>query len=201
MKHQHELYIARVQAGSRQDELLDYNRAGYAGVRPWHESPTPVFDGGDAAVAMPVRRARQRRAADGWMDRLAIAARKEKADAIVCVLLIAAILVIGAVWGQKMHQSDRINDEIERIKISTEYLEGRNGELQKALDAAKGDARIRNLAQNELGMLRPERAETRTIYVQASDLAKKTTVQENEEPKFEALDFMLGLLNVFGFEE
>ena len=61
--------------------------------------------------------------------------------------------------------------------------------------------RIRNLAQNELLMLRPERAETQTIYIQAPEKTTETTLQQNEEPRMEALDILLGLLNVFHIGE
>ena len=47
-----ELYIAREPAGSAQDELRDFNRAGYRSARPWNETPVPVFETEAAAVVV-----------------------------------------------------------------------------------------------------------------------------------------------------
>ena len=65
---------------------------------------------------------------------------------------------------------------------------------------AKEGERIRNLAQNELGMLRPERAQHVTIYIQSPDTAQQT-LQQNEEPRMEMLDILLGLLDVLHIGE
>ena len=50
-------------------------------------------------------------------------------------------------------------------------------------------------------MLRPERAQTETIYIQAPDTPVQEKAQENSEPQMELLDFLLGLLNVFHIGE
>ena len=66
---------------------------------------------------------------------------------------------------------------------------------------ARSGERIRNLAQNELGMLRPERAMTQKIYIQAPDSTAAATLQNTEEPRMEMLDILLGLLNVLHIGE
>ena len=50
-KEQGELYIASVPAGSAQDELRDFNRAGYQAERPWRQTPEPLFEQGTASMA------------------------------------------------------------------------------------------------------------------------------------------------------
>lgn len=205
MKEKRELYIAKYPAGSKQDELRDFNRAGYSQARPWHESPRPVFEfeaeSGAAAVSAPVERRYKRQPRENWMDWLAEEARRDTKDVIICVVLCAMLVLMAALWGQRLAQSRSLQLDIQKYENGTTALEANNEVLRGQLSQAKAEDRIRNLAQNELGMLRPERAQTKEIYIPAADMARKTTVQENEEPKFEALDFMLGLLDVFGFEE
>ena len=72
---------------------------------------------------------------------------------------------------------------------------------RKALELAMDGERIRNLAQNRLHMLRPERAETETIYIQTADSNRRQALQQDEEPKMELLDILLGLLNVLNIGE
>ena len=50
-------------------------------------------------------------------------------------------------------------------------------------------------------MLRPERAETETIYIQTADSNRRQALQQDEEPKMELLDILLGLLNVLNIGE
>ena len=58
---------------------------------------------------------------------------------------------------------------IERYQAQTITLRQENEKLAQQLEIAGSGERIRNLAQNELGMLRRERAQTETIYIQAPD--------------------------------
>ena len=56
-RREQELYIARAQAGSAQEALVDLNKRGYRSERPWNETPVPAFEGAAAQeVAAPVRR-------------------------------------------------------------------------------------------------------------------------------------------------
>lgn len=193
-----ELYIAREPAGSAQDDLRDFNRMGYRSERPWNETPMPVFETETASVAVPSsgRRVRQ----ESFFDRVAYHARRERKDAMMCVVLFAIILMMTAAWGQKLVEGKRVQDAIARYQAQTLAFEKDNERLSTQLEMARNGERIRNLAQNELGMLRPERAQHVTIYIQTPEAAHQT-LQQNEEPRMELLDILLGLLDVLHIGE
>lgn len=200
---QRPMYIASVPAGSRQDSLRDLNRVGYRSERPWHETPTPVFEAEAASVQAPARtmaRPKQPRRMT-LTERLIAEARREKKDVMVCAALIAVILMLTAAWGQKMVAGVDTQRRIAEYQSQTVALQQENERLSQKLEQAKNGERIRNLAQNELNMLRPERAQTETIYIQVPDSTAGGTVQQNEEPRMELLDILLGLLNVFHIGE
>ena len=196
------LYIASVPAGSPQENLRDLNRRGYGtgyrSERPWREEPVLSYE--ESAQALPVTRTKPQRRPD-FSTRLARAVRRERRAATVCVVLFAAILMIVAAWGQKMIEGVRIQNSIAEYQTQTIALEQSNEELSRQLENAKNGERIRNKAQNDLGMLRPERARRETVYIRASDLAVTEQLQQNEEPRMELLDILLGLLNVFHIGE
>jgi len=196
-----QLYIAQAPAGSRQDELRDYNRAGYRSERPWNETPYPVFEGAAAAeTAAPVVR-RKRAKKQSLMEYLSAQAKRERRDVIACIVLLGVIMMMTAAWGQKMIQGVEIQHAINNYQASAVAFERENERLVQQLEMARSGERIRNLAQNELGMLRPERALTQTIYIQAPDHQAQKMVQNNEEPRMEMLDILLGLLNVLHIGE
>lgn len=196
------LYIADVPAGSAQDELRDYNRAGYRSERPWHETPAPVFEVAEAAPAqqMPAP-GRGRARPQTFLDRLAAQARRERRDVIVCFVLLAVIMMMLAAWGQKMIRGVEIQRSINAYQANTVAFERENERLAQQLELARGGERIRNLAQNELGMLRPERARTETIYIRTPESTAQKTAQNTGEPRMELLDVLLGLLNVLHIGE
>ena len=191
-----ELYIAREPAGSAQDELRDFNRAGYRSARPWNETPVPVFET-EAAAAPAAQRRVQR---ETFFDALAYYAKRESRDAVACVVLAAIILMMTAAWGQKMIRGVEIQRAINNYQASTVVFERENERLGQQLEMARSGERIRNLAQNELGMLRPERAKPQKIYIQPPETAQ-TAVQNPEEPRMEMLDILLGLLSVLHIGE
>ena len=196
------LYIADVPAGSAQDELRDYNRAGYRSERPWNETPAPVFEAAEAAPAqqMPAP-GRGRARPQTFLDRLAAQARRERRDVIVCFVLAAVIMMMLAAWGQKMIKGVEIQRSINAYQANTVAFERENERLAQQLELARGGERIRNLAQNELGMLRPERAKTETIYIRTPESTAQKTAQNTGEPRMELLDILLGLLNVLHIGE
>lgn len=194
------LYIAGVPAGSAQDALRDHNRAGYRSERPWHETPAPMFESaGTVARAAAPRRTHAK--PKTFLDRLSAQARREHRDMIVCAVLFAVIMMMMAIWGQKMIEGVQIQRGISMYQTNTVAIEQENERLSQRLEQARGGERIRNLAQNELGMLRPERAKTETIYIRTLDTPAQKTVQNTEEPRMELLDILLGLLNVFHIGE
>ena len=111
------------------------------------------------------------------------------------------LLMLGSAWGQKMVEGVQIQQMIDSYQAQTASFEQENEQLAQQLEMAKSGERIRNLAQNELGMLRPERAQTETIYIQAPETVTQELVQESEEPQMDLLDFLLGMLNVFHIGE
>ena len=196
------LYIADVPAGSAQDELRDYNRAGYRSERPWHETPAPVFEAAEAAPAQQSSApGRGRARPQTFLDRLAAQARREHRDVIVCFVLAAVIMMMLAAWGQKMIKGVEIQRSINAYQANTVAFERENERLAQQLELARGGERIRNLAQNELGMLRPERARTETIYIRTPESTAQKTAQNTGEPRMELLDILLGLLNVLHIGE
>ena len=201
--HADQMYIARVPAGSAQDELLDFNQRGYEpmAARPWRDTPVPAFEGEVIAQPVPVRRVRRKVKQKSFLDRVAAQIRREKKDACLCAVFLAIILFVGVASGQKMIESAKIQNDISMYQSRTIALQRDSERLAQQLEIAKSGERIRNLAQNELHMLRPERALTETIYIQAMDHNPDTMLQQNEEPRMEALDILLGLLNVFHIGE
>lgn len=193
------LYIADVPAGSAQDELRDFNRAGYRSERPWNETPYPAFEGAQTAAAPVVRRKRAKQ--KSFVEYLSAQVRRERKDFIACIVLLGIIMLMTAAWGQNMIRGVEIQRAINNYQASTVAFERDNERLGQQLELARGGERIRNLAQNELGMLRPERAMTQKIYIQAPDSAAQASVQNNEEPRMEMLDILLGLLNVLHIGE
>lgn len=196
------LYIADVPAGSAQDELRDYNRAGYRSERPWNETPAPVFEAAEAAPAQQASApGRGRARPQTFLDRLAAQARRERRDVIVCFVLAAVIMMMLAAWGQKMIKGVEIQRSINAYQANTVAFERENERLAQQLELARGGERIRNLAQNELGMLRPERAKTEMIYIRKPESTAQKTAQNTGEPRMELLDVLLGLLNVLHIGE
>ena len=204
-KRERELYIADVPAGSPQDSLRDLNRPGYRSERPWREEAPPLFEeqpgtgrADDAAHrSTRTRQAVRSRRKKGLLERMADEASRDKKGVAMCVALGVVCLMLSSAWAQKMVAGVEIQQMIASYQAQTQSFEQENESLSQQLEMAKSGERIRNLAQNELGMLRPERAQTETIYIQAPDTPVQETAQENSEPQMELLDFLLGLLNVF----
>ena len=190
------LYISSVPAGSFADTARDTSRRGYAGTQDWSTgvSPEPLFEQ-TASYGSAVRSAQTKKqlTPGEWLAKEALRARF---DVALCILFLSVILMLTASWGQKMVAGVRIQRDIEHYQTQTVVLEKDNERLSQALEQAKSGERIRNLAQNELGMLRPERAQTQTIYIQTPDMGGEGRMAAGEEPKLELLDVMLGLLDL-----
>ena len=176
-------YIERVRAGSEPDNLRDLNRRGYNRDT---ESPESVFETGRAA-----REPEQ----SGFAAALRREIAADKSAAVTCAFLLTLILALGAVWMGKNAESLRNRRQIEAYNQWTLSLISENESLRQQLDRMQSGERIRNLAQNQYGMLRRERADTRKIYIQAPENLRTGTALTTEEPQFELLDFLLGLLD------
>ena len=201
-KDEKKLYIAADPAGSARENLRDLNRTGYRSERPWRETPSPALQEPEekkrtAAAARPAAKKRQL----GPIDRLLLEIRRDRKGVTICALLAATMLVMAAAWGRNMVAGVNTQRMIERYQAQTITLQQENEKLTQQLEIAKNGERIRNLAQNELGMLRRERAQTETIYIQAPEKKTQEGAQTAGETHMEILDFLLGLLNVFHIGE
>ena len=192
-----ELYISADPAGSARENLRDLNRAGYRSERPWRDTPDPALQ---KAVPETQRRAPARKQL-GPIDRLLAEIRRDRKGVAVCAMLAATMLVMAAAWGRNMVSGVNTQRSIERYQAQTITLRQENEKLAQQLEIAGSGERIRNLAQNELGMLRRERAQTETIYIQAPDKKAREEAQAVGQTHMEILDFLLGLLNVFHIGE
>lgn len=197
-----ELYISADPAGSARENLRDLNRTGYRSERPWRDTPDPALQ---KATPKTQRRAPARKAAArkqlGPIDRLLAEIRRDRKGVAVCAMLAATMLVMAAAWGRNMVSGVNTQRSIERYQAQTITLRQENEKLAQQLEIAGSGERIRNLAQNELGMLRRERAQTETIYIQAPDKKAREEAQAVGQTRMEILDFLLGLLNVFHIGE
>ena len=185
-----ELYISADPAGSARENLRDLNRAGYRSERPWRDTPDPALQKATAA-----------RKQLGPIDRLLAEIRRDRKGVAVCAMLAATMLVMAAAWGRNMVSGVNTQRSIERYQAQTITLRQENEKLAQQLEIAGSGERIRNLAQNELGMLRRERAQTETIYIQAPEKKAQDEAQTVGQTHMEILDFLLGLLNVFHIGE
>ena len=201
-KNERELYISADPAGSARENLRDLNRAGYRSERPWHDTPDPALQ---KAAPETQRRAPARKTAArkrlGPIDRLLAEIRRDRKGVAVCAMLAATMLVMAVAWGRNMVSGVSIQRDIEHYQAQTISLQRENEKLTQQLEIAESGERIRNLAQNELGMLRRERAQTETIYIQAPEKKAQDEAQALSENHMEILDFLLGLLNVFHIGE
>lgn len=197
-----ELYISADPAGSARENLRDLNRTGYRSERPWRDTPDPALQ---KAAPGTQRRAPARKTAArkqlGPIDRLLAEIRRDRKGVAVCAMLAATMLVMAAAWGRNMVSGVNTQRSIERYQAQTITLRQENEKLAQQLEIAGSGERIRNLAQNELGMLRRERAQTETIYIQAPEKKAQDEAQALSENHMEILDFLLGLLNVFHIGE
>ena len=197
-----ELYISADPAGSARENLRDLNRAGYRSERPWRDTPDPALQ---KATPETQRRAPARKTAArkqlGPIDRLLAEIRRDRKGVAVCAMLAATMLVMAVAWGRNMVDGVTTQRSIESYQTQTATLVKENEMMQQQLMAAESGDRIRNRAQNELGMLRRERAQTETIYIQAPDKKAREEAQTVGQTHMEILDFLLGLLNVFHIGE
>ena len=110
------------------------------------------------------------------------------------------MLMMTALWGGRMVDGVQLAHDIASYQSQTLALRQENEALTRQLELASSGERIRNLAQNELGMLRRERANQETIYIRTDNI-QNTAVQQDEEPRMELLDVLLGLIDVFHIGE
>ena len=202
-KQEKDLYIAEDPAGSARENLRDLNKTGYRVERPWRDTPDPALQHQAEPKREAVRFVRKaaKKKQMGPVDHLLAEIRRDRTGVTVCAMLAATMLVMAAAWGRNMVSGVSIQRDIEHYQAQTISLQRENEKLTQQLEIAESGERIRNLAQNELGMLRRERAQTETIYIQAPEKKAQEGAQTNGQTHMEILDFLLGLLNVFHIGE
>ena len=171
-----------------------YASDGSAGERELYISAVP------AGSAQDNLRDFNRRKKAGFVERAAYHARRDRKGVIACVALSCAMLMMTALWGGRMVDGVQLARDIASYQSQTLALQQENEALTRQLELASSGERIRNLAQNELGMLRRERANQETIYIRTDNI-QNTAVQQDEEPRMELLDVLLGLIDVFHIGE
>ena len=184
-----DLYLAGVRPGSRQDALRDLNRRGYGEG----DSPDPFFSPDDRG-GQARQKAQKKK---GLWDSLRQEAERDRLGAALCCFLLFAVILLGGFFFRQMKISAKNRADLESYRRRTEALLSANEALREQLSRAQDGERIRNLAMNEHGMLRRERADTVEIYVPAPERAAIASARQTEETRFEMLDFLLGLLDRF----
>ena len=184
-----DLYLSALRPGSRRDRLRDLNRAGYAGGG---DSPDPFFEGETWGEESQESRGKQ---TGNFLAAIREEVARDRAGAALCAFLLAAVLALGGFWCSRMAVSARNRRDIESYRQRTEAILAANATLRAELARVQDGERIRNLAMNEHGMRRRERAETMEIYVQVPEMGNPVSARPAEETKFEMLDFLLGLLD------
>lgn len=198
-----ELYIERVQAGSAQDLLRDNNRLGYSAEE---------LDGDGLPFSFFMEekeREEKREETNGknrktkhltFTERLARAVRRERGAVILCCTLMALNLVLLSFWGQAMIDGVRKQETIALYQQGASDYQREIDQAKVKIARAQDGERIRNAAQNELGMLRKERVASQTIYIQKSALAQGETVQYAAEESGGLLDWLLSVADIFDFK-
>ena len=115
----------------------------------------------------------------------------------VPLLILLALLVALPVRGA--NPKDELKGVKREIKVKKQLIT-KTRKVEAVVSSELRDIN-RNLEQNELGMLRRERAQTETIYIQAPDKKAREEAQAVGQTHMEILDFLLGLLNVFHIGE
>lgn len=182
-----DLYLSALRPGSRQDRLRDLNRLGYT---EGYDSPDPFFEEEVREKEKP-----KNNLAKGLWTAIREEAKQDRLGSAIFVFLLIAFLLLSGFWFNRMAISARNRSDIESYRRRTEALLLANETLRAELARVQDGERIRNLAMNEHGMLRRERAETVEIYVQVPEAGNVITARPAEETKFEVLDFLLGLLD------
>ena len=192
-----ELLIEHFQAGSAQDLLRDNNRIGYS-VEERDSDGLPFSFVADEPMKLPVRKAKKKPEEQLTMtQRLARAIRRERAAVAVCSVLLVLNIVLLSFWGQAMIDGVRLQEKIEGYEKGIGEYELDISEARTKIDRATNDERVRNVAQNELGMLRRERVATEKIYIQTAGISAPRPVVADVEESTGLLDWLLSVADIF----
>lgn len=208
-----DLLIERDQAGSARDLMRDNNRIGYS---------APELDGDGLPFSFFINEAKnereyeeasrerirreieeKRRAREEAQltltERVVHAVHRERRAFALCCVLLVVNLTLLSFWGQTMIDGVRKRDMIVMYENGAkEYRMEIDAANVKIANAQNGE-RVRNKAQNELGMLRTERVATQTIYLQTSNLAAAKPEQEVVQESMGLLDWLLSVADILDF--
>lgn len=198
-----ELYIERVQAGSAQDLLRDNNRMGYRDGDALDEDGLPFsFLMEDALRDEQRSRTTKKKKTERSLstsERLIRAFRRERGPATLCCVLLAVNLVLLTFMARTMIDGVRKQNTIASYEAGAQAYLTSNEQARIKIDMAKDGERVRNIAQNELGMLRKERVTTQEIYIHTSSLPDAQPTETVNEEKRGLLDWLLSVVDIFDF--
>ncbi len=186
------LYIADVTPGSRQDTLRDKNRKGYTR----RMSPEPVLMGRPEETRKHAYGKKE-----GPLDILVREVKRDRLGAGAAAILAATFLILMVLFLGELSRQNALKTEIAAYNQRITELVTENDGLTEQLARARDGQRIRNLAGNELHMLRREKATVKEIYIQLPEDDSLLTGAKDSEPHLEMLDIMLGLLDRFHIGE
>lgn len=194
-----ELLIERVQAGSAQDLLRDNNRIGYS-AEERDSDGLPFSFVMEEQREQPARKTKKEREVQLTLsERLVRAVRRERAAVAVCSVLLVLNIILLSFWGQAMIDGVRLSDKIEAYDQGIDDYELIISDMRTKIDQATNDERVRNVAQNELGMLRRERVATEKIYIQTAGITSSRPAVADTEESAGWLDWLLSVADIFDF--
>ena len=197
-QQERELLIEHVQAGSAQDLLRDNNRIGYAEEE--RDSDGLPFAFLEREQEAPVRKAKKTREEQLTnTERLVRAIHRERTAVAICCVLLVINIVLFSFWAQALIDGVRLQGKIDDYDKDIKVYEASIAEAQKQINYVKEDARVRNVAQNELGMLRKERMATEKIYIQTAGIAPERQAEVQVEESAGLLDWLLSVADIFDF--
>ena len=129
------------------------------------------------------------------MKRLSRAVRRERGTAVLCICLLILALGLGGVC---THKAGQIYSDLRAIDVyrsKEQFFNEENAKLEALLGEAKNSDRIRNQAQNTLGMLRPEMAEKQVLSVCVHDDTDSDFLTA-DSVQFGTLDAMVSLVGL-----
>ncbi len=181
-----DLYIAREMPGSSRENLLDN-----AYETRYTESPEPVLAEKQQTVE------KNSAVHMGPLDVLLREIRKDRISAALCAILFVLFVGLGILYVSKTMQIRKDIQAIDVFRTNESFFMEKNVELERQLEQARSATRIRNQAQNNLGMLRREKADIREIYIQLPEDEEESKQNMQAETKFELLDALLNLIGIF----
>lgn len=200
-----ELYIERVRAGSAQDLLRDNNRVGYRDGDALDEDGLPFsFFMEDAPRREQRSRTIKKKRTENerrlsLSERLVRAIRRERGPAALCCVLLAINLVLLTFMTRTMIDGVRKQNTIASYEAGAQAYLTSNEQARIKIDMANDGERVRNIAQNELGMLRKERVTTQEIYIPTTSLPDVQPAETQSEEKSGLLDWLLSVVDIFDF--